>query len=396
MKVQPSQKKRQEAIRLHQSGKSISEVCRQLGCSRPWFYKWKKRWESGESDWYLERSRRPHCIANKTEKEKEKVVVEIRKRLDQSKYSQRGALAIQWEMEKLGLDPLPTWTIDRILKRHHLVREKKAYQPKGKSYPNIKQIFSESIQQADLIGPRYIKNDGRFYSLSVIDLESYLVTFNPCRNKTDEAMAQGLLRTWKTIGKPDFLQLDNELSFRGSNRYPHSLGLVLRMCLSLGIQTIFIPIGEPWRNGTVEKLQDIFDKMFYRRQHFSSYQNLKKQTRCFETFRNQNHRCSGIGNQIPVEWVKNQEIQIEKLSTKVTLKTVDFSLSDGYIHLIRFVRSDLQIDIFGEKFKVPKRVQYEYVIATICTKTQILKIQLDQQMICSFEYRIPVEYHRNV
>ncbi|MEE9402837.1 MAG: hypothetical protein V3V47_06530 [Desulfobacteria bacterium] len=187
---------------------------------------------------------------------------------------------------------MPTWTIDRILKRHNVVREKEKYKPSGKRYPDVTEIFSDSIQQADLLGPRYIKNDGGFYSLNVIDPESYLSSIYPCRTKGDEDMARDLIHTWKNIVKPDFVQLDNELNFRGSNRYPRSLRLVIRMCLALRVQVIFIPVGEPWRNGAIEKFQDVFDKMFYRTQLFRNFEHLKQEARSFEKFRNKNHHCS--------------------------------------------------------------------------------------------------------
>lgn len=385
---------RQEAIRLYQQGTKVSEICRRLECSRRWFHKWLKRYNSGDSKWLCERSRKPHRVANKTSRQREEEVIRVRQKLEKTKFSQVGALAIQREMQKLDLEPLPTWTIDRILKRNNLVREKKAYQPSGKPYPDVKQIFSDSIQPADLVGPRHIKKDGRFYSFNVIDLESYLAAFNPCRNKGDEAVAQGLLRAWKTIGKPDFFQMDNALSFRGSNRYPHSLGLVLRMCLALGVQAIFIPIGEPWRNGAVEKLQHVFDQVFFRQQFFTSYQELRREAKAFEAFRNENHRCSAIAGNVPVEFVRSQRIDIHQLSATVSLKQIDLSLADGYFHLIRFIRSDCRLDIFGEKFRLPKSVQYEYVIATICTKTQCLQVRVDDQLIDAFDYRMPIEYSR--
>ena len=77
----------------------------------------------------------------------------------------------------------------------------------------------------DLVGPRYIKGDGRFYSMNVINLYSHRVFIESNRTKEDDNIAQGLLRCWKSMGLPDFLQMDNELSFRGSNRYPRSLCL---------------------------------------------------------------------------------------------------------------------------------------------------------------------------
>jgi hypothetical protein len=394
MEQDQEKKRRQEAIRLYELGNTVTKICDQLQVSRPWFYKWLKRFQSGEENWFCEHSRRPHRIANKTSLEQERVVIGIRRRLEKAKYSQRGAMAIQWEMEKLGFEPLPTWTIDRILKRHHLVRVKRKYQPSGKQYPDLKKIFSDSIQQADLLGPRHIQKDGHFYSLNVIDLESYLAAINPCRSKADVAIAENLLRSWQTIGKPDFLQMDNELSFRGSNRHPHSFGLVIRMCLALNVQPIFIPIAEPWRNGTVEKLQDVFDKVFFRRQFFENYQQLCQEARLFERFRNENHRCSAIGGQAPVAFVKEHNITLNRLPKTLSLPQIDLSLADGYVHLIRFVRSDRRLDIFGEKLPVPKSTQYEYVIATICTKTQSLHVKLGPETLRSFEYRIPIDYAR--
>ena len=177
---------RKHALRLYLEGMSVNSVCSQLGRSRGWFYKWLRRYQEGSSEWYQEHSRAPKRVANKTPFKYEEQVLKIRSRLEKSKYSQIGAMAIQWEMEKLGLKPLPAWTIDRILKRHNVVRTKEKYKPSGKRYPDVKAIFSDSIQQADLLGPRYIKNDGRFYSLNVIDLESYLSSIYPCRTKRDE------------------------------------------------------------------------------------------------------------------------------------------------------------------------------------------------------------------
>jgi transposase InsO family protein len=167
------------------------------------------------------------------------------------------------------------WTINRILKRNDLVSKKKPYEPKGKSYPEIiipSQI--NTIYQIDLVGPRYIKGDGRFYSLNVIDVCSHRIKLNPMRSKRDEEIANGLISTWKTLGIPEYIQFDNELSFHGSHKHPHSLGLVLRLCLALGIQPIFIPQGEPWRNWVIERFNDVYNKGFFTIQTFCDFSHL--------------------------------------------------------------------------------------------------------------------------
>jgi hypothetical protein len=96
-----------------------------------------------------------------------------------------------------------------------------------------------------------------------MDLLSHQIYIESQRTKEDHQIASSLLRCWKAVGLPDFLQLDNELSFRGSNRHPRSPGLVIRLCLHFGVQPVFIPIGEPWRNGVIEKFNDTYNRKFF-------------------------------------------------------------------------------------------------------------------------------------
>ena len=87
-----------------------------------------------------------------------------------------------------------------------------------------------------------------------MDLLSHQVYIESQRTKNDQQVAGSLLKCWKAIGLPDFLQLDNELSFRGSNRHPRSPGLVIRLCLYFDVQPVFIPIGDP---GVMERLKNL-------------------------------------------------------------------------------------------------------------------------------------------
>lgn len=61
-------------------------------------------------------------------------------------------------------------------------------------------------------------------------------------------------------GMPDALQMDNELAFRGSNRYPRSFGSVVRFALNQGMAVVFIPVKEPWRNGIIEKFNHTYQE----------------------------------------------------------------------------------------------------------------------------------------
>ena len=89
--------------------------------------------------------------------------------------------------------------------------------------------------QLDLVGPRYIKGDGRYYSVNILDISSHTCFVEAVRTKASKNILQAIASFWKIHGIPDALQMDNELAFRGSNRFPRSYGNVVRFALSLSL-----------------------------------------------------------------------------------------------------------------------------------------------------------------
>jgi len=376
---------RLEAVERYQAGESATAICRSLGKSRGWLYKWLQRKEELRSD------SSPKRAHNRIPVEIEAAVVKARKELQKTKYAQIGVNAINRELHLHGISPLPATTIKRILRREGLQRKKEPYVPKGKAYPKPEAICANNIHQADLVGPRFIKYDGRFYCLNTMDIATHRIKLNPSRRKNDESMAEGLIHTWKELGIPDFLQMDNELSFRGSNRYPHSLGLVLRLCLFLKIQPMFIPQGEPWRNGEIESFQDTFDKAFFRSQKFLSFKELCLEVPEFENYHNEHYIYSCLNGKTPNQTLQDDSIGVELLPESFQVPKEKIPVEDGYIHFFRFIRSDRQLNIFGEKFKVSKDLVYEYVKATICTDIHTLQVRHDDQLAQAFEYPLPID-----
>lgn len=318
----------------------------------------------------------------------EQAIIDTRKKLESTLYTQIGALNIRWHLEKQGLVPPSIPTINKVLKRNNLVRKRLKYEPKGTNYPALKVTVSNFLHQFYVVGPCYLKTDGRFYSANIIDAYDRRCCINPVRRQTKSDILASLIRCFLVLGIPKYLQMDNKLPMRGSNRYPHSFGLIICLCLYLGIQPIFIPIGEPWRNGIIERFQDVFDKMFFRSQYFMNFSHLVSQARGFEIFHDNNHRYSTLEGKTPME---KRSGDIKYLSKDFKLPS-KLNIAHGYIHLIRFIRSNRILDIFGEKFSMPAQLEYEYVWATIDTGQETLSIYHDFKLVEKLDYPLPKTY----
>ena len=124
--------KRTWAVQRYFNGEKPETICASLGCSKAWLYKWVNRCLEGDPFWVESRSRRPLVHLMHTAPEIEEIVKLVRLNL----YNQDlfcGAQAISWEMEDLGVQPLPSLrTINRILSRQGLTHRRTGrYEPKG-------------------------------------------------------------------------------------------------------------------------------------------------------------------------------------------------------------------------------------------------------------------------
>jgi hypothetical protein len=71
----------------------------------------------------------------------------------------------------------------------------------------------------------------------------------------------------------------------------------------------------------------------------------------------------------PMEFLQATDFQPMRLGSNTKLLVLDF-IPDGEITLIRFIRNNRKLDIFGEKFEVAKNLVYSYVKAVIVTQTR--------------------------
>lgn len=378
------QRIRTEAVVRFLRGECAGSICRQLKRSRRWLSKWRKRYDPANPNWAASQSRVPTHIANRTDVTVEHLVCEIRIRLSNTRYSQRGAMAIQWQLEQLGLQPVPpVWTINRILKRNGLV-SKPVYVPRGTPYPTPTASQPGDVQQLDMVGPRYLAGGERFYGIHCIDAYSNAVALTVSTTQDSVAVAQAIVAAWRRLGVPRVLQVDNGLMFRGSNRYPRSLGIVLRLSLYLRVEVVFIPEGEPWRNGVVERFNDVYDKLFLRSTRFIDLAHLGRELPRFERFHNLSHRYAKLAGRTPQE-VHNRMTR-QPLASDLDLNRL--SWRDGLISFIRLTDQLGAVRFFSERFVVDAGLVHEYVKGTIDTTLGQLRFTHQGRPILTVPYRV--------
>jgi transposase InsO family protein len=241
------------------------------------------------------------------------------------------------------------------------------------------------VHQMDLVGPRYLKSKERFYGVHVIDAFSNAVALAAALSKRDTDIVEALVAGWQRLGIPDLLQVDNELSFRGSNRYPRSFGLLIRLCLYLGVEIVFIPPGQPWRNGIVEKFNDVYDKLFFRRQQFKNLARLQSELRQFESFHNRSHRYSKLRQRTPwhVHTTKSRRLLPKSF---VLHKRIPWR--DGKISFVRLTDQTGAVQFFTEQFTVAPGLVHEYVKGTILTKPGLLKFYHQGRVVRIYRYGV--------
>jgi putative transposase len=376
------------AIQRFKNGESSASICTSLGKSKVWLYKWIKRHSEEEASWYEDRSRRPRSTPMHTRAEIEEIVKMVRLNL----YNQDlfcGAQAILWEMEELGVMPLPSIrTINRILSRNELTHRRTGkYEAKGTAYPILPSLFPNQTHQADLVGPCYLKGPVRFYSLNIVDTATVRCALHPSRSKSGQMIIDGFWGAWKRMGIPGSVQVDNAMSFFGSPTHPRGMGPLIRLCLHNGVEPWFIPMAEPWRNGMIESFNDRYQQMFLGKVMLSEY-DLKAGSLAFEQRHNSSYRYSKLRGDTPLKALAVSNATL-RFPTKDEAPMHRIKKPEiGRYHVVRLIRSDRKLNIFGEYFSVPPEVMLEYVVATIDVKEQKLKLFLDKTQVEEFDYKL--------
>lgn len=227
------------------------------------------------------------------------------------------------------------------------------------------------LHQLDLVTPRYIKGFGVIISVNRIDVYTAQANLEQYQSKGADSVISFIVDDWKTFGIPRYLQLDNEASFRGSMYHCRTFGKLSRFCLNFGVELVFIPFNEPWRNAHIESFNSRFDKMLWQPKVFKDLDHVRSESKKFRDKHNnyQKYRKNNFGKQKPTSY------QIRYLPKSFSFDvSQNLPITRGRLHFVRMVKENGNINILNEDFYVDKNLSFQYVWAIISTKDRNVKI----------------------
>ena len=386
------EEQRREAVRRRLAGEHPAEIAEALGRTTRWVRKWveRHRTEGHTESWVESRSRAPHHSPTQTSDELRSLVLASRERLVANPRAQYGSLAIQWDLRRIGVIEIPpARTIERILARAGVAqprRQKAGYVSKDVPYPAARGVDPGMVHQIDMVGPRHLHGAAKFHALNVIDVGSHLVGNAILTELGPPLLVRSLTGIWTRVGMPSVAQFDNHANFRGGIQPAWQyFSPIVAACLDLGITPRFIPLREPWRNGIVEHFNDVWNKSFFRTEVFTSIGHLTGENNAFIDFHNANHRYSAHAGASPNQMWEGRDPR--PLSPGYVPPTR--LPARGRIEVVRYVRSNRFVDLFGKRVIVGEDQTHQYVTAIIKVRSKkVIVVTLDGEIIHDGDFNL--------
>lgn len=385
---------RQAAIRRRLAGDSVESICHSLQRSEVWFHKWWRRYLEQGPEGLYDQTHANNQVVNRTPPHIERAVISIRRRLaaratPHTRYALIGAAQIRDELKTLGYSPLPALrTIEAIISRAQLSCPplRLARRVATNEYPGPLARDSNEVHQVDLVGPRYLRGESTaYYFLICRDAFDGAVYLELASNREMTTVINFLIRAWQSLGLPEQVQFDNGREFCGFGPSARWLSRLIRFCLRLGIEVVFIPQGRPQRNGAIENFNGWFQPLLLDR-HLSGPRAVRRELRRLMETTNERQVRPRLGYKTTAQYRRGKRLR--KLPAGFALDLKHLPLAVGKVTFIRQVRAEGDIDILEQAFHLGKRFKFQYVKATIETQRQLLKVYHRGRLIKSFAYQL--------
>ena len=363
---------RRLAFKLFDKGKSTVQILQRIPRSRPWLFKWKRRFR--EQGWQAvdSLSKAPQTSPHAYHRSVREMVLRVRHRLEQAKVGLVGARAVFLELRRQRLckavpsiSTIKRWLREAGSSQQKTTEAKEAYYPAPQFPADVLYLSMDWIA-------RYLEGGEKVFCFHTLDHSTHALCQTIARAKTTSVACHHLVQSARELGLADYLQVDNDSAFTGLGRNARLFGRFVRLTLYLGTELIFIPPGEPVRNSLVERVNGLWAASFFDKDHFTCVGDLKRKRGKFLRWYD-SYAPPALGG-LSVKAARRQ-VRRRKLSAReVEGVPEELPLTEGRVHFIRRVSEQGRIDILKESFRVSKRLAGEYVWATIDVRQKKLRI----------------------
>jgi hypothetical protein len=388
------EERKKAMLMYHVQRISKAEICRCLKRSRPWLDRWLDRYDPGDVEGSLRDYKTGPKQGNSPWSENiRQQVIEMRKTRSQEtqwRYAFIGAEAIHLELKSLRSPEVPPvrtihhWFVEEGLVDQPSEHSEEKREPKPIPLPAADAV--NRVQQLDLKGPVYLKGSSTKYYLVVLrDRCSHRCAIDVLGSREAQGILDFLVASWQWLGLPDYLQMDNALEFRGSNRYPRSFGKIVRVAADLGIEPLFNPPGEPWRNGGIEWFNGFLDKRLLAVK-FEDLQAFRAEAKVCQDQCNQIHRLAEHDGLAPNQIVENVDLCFAPKDYSLHQSKI-LSQECGFVSFVRLVRKSGRITLGArDRFMVDPELLYQYVLARVDLAQKQVFISHDDQVIQTYDF----------
>jgi hypothetical protein len=242
---------------------------------------------------------------------------------------------------------------------------------------------------------RYLDGGAKVYAFHTLNLRTRACAQTIAADKTTATVRQHALQAWKSLGIPLFLQLDNDAAFNGGYKVPRVFGQFVRLALYVGIELIFLPVGEPKCNGDIEQFNRLWAQAFFERQRFGTVVACQRASPTFVQWYHTHYAPPKLGDRTPRAAQRAAGPHRRLTERQIAQLPEPLPITAGRVHFIRPVAPDGTLTLLNETWPVGKRWAGKYVWATITTHTRRLdiwyqrSIQHDWRWLKSFAYALP-------
>jgi transposase InsO family protein len=369
---------RQEAIRRRLQGERRVSICRDLQRSLRWFSKWWAEYRHRPQTDLADHPRVPRTLSRQLPGHVVQAVIGVRQALEAAatpatRYGLIGHRAIQGELERLGVKPLPSLaTIQRILAAQGLTHPRGVAQATA-YYPWPVAWALKVIHATDIV-TRHLRGGEEIQHSHTIDHYSQAVALTQPADKTSATACAHLLRTWARLGLPLVQQFDNDGTFCGGHTHPHVPGRVVRLCLFCGIEPWFIPVYEPKRNHYIETFHSLWRQAFWSRQQFHSRAHVQAEVPLFLRWYHTRYRPPALEGSTPAQVRRGSQIVRLSPALRRLLPQGHLPLTAGRVHVLRKVDGAGTIALLNDTWVVGRQWSGAYIRATLNTAQQTLTL----------------------